>query len=134
MELWKIFYENEYDIAFKFISENNLTINEIEPDENGRRFQIAGISSPTECDNLISEMIDIKEWFETEYSKQEQKFRRLRTLNILCDDGVEPYDALIKLYNDAEVKRKRIQELELLIAKEKELEKQNQTKGEIIDA
>lgn len=83
---------------------------------------------------LINEELNLRCWFENDYTKQEQKFRRLRTLNVPCDDGTEPYDALIKLYNDAEVKRKRIQELELLIAEAKELEKQNQIKGEMIDA
>lgn len=54
-------------------------------------------------------------WFETEYKKNEQKYRRLNTLNLLCDDGTRPYDKLIDLYNEAETKRKRIQELEVLI-------------------
>lgn len=81
-----------------------------------------------------NELNELLKWFDLDYARKEQKFRRLRTLNLLCDDGVEPYDALIKLYNDAEIKRKRIQELEILIAEAKELKKQNQIKGEMIDA
>ena len=54
MNLGTIFYINQYDEAFKFINENGLTINEIEPDENGRRFQIAEIPPPTEEDILNS--------------------------------------------------------------------------------
>lgn len=50
-------------------------------------------------------------WFDTEYTKQEQKYRRFQVLNLNCDDGKKPYDALVELYNDAEIKRKRIQEL-----------------------
>lgn len=86
------------------------------------------------CQELMQEKTDLEKWFELEYTKYEQKFRRLRTLNLPCDNGANPYDELIKLYNDAEIKRKRIQELELLIAEAKELEKQNQIKGEMIDA
>ena len=40
MELNKIFYENDYNKAFEYISKHKMTIIEIEPDENGRRFQI----------------------------------------------------------------------------------------------
>lgn len=131
MENGTIFTEKEYSEAYEFCQKNNYTIKEIESSE-GRKFQIC--EKKTNETNWENEINELKNWFDEEYSKQEQKFRRLRTLNILCDDGAEPYDALIKLYNDAEVKRKRIQELELLIAEAKELEKQNQIKGEMIDA
>lgn len=40
MEINQIIYENDYNKALNFVSQNNLTIIEIEPDENGRRFQI----------------------------------------------------------------------------------------------
>lgn len=83
---------------------------------------------------LINEELNLRCWFENDYTKQEQKFRRLRTLGILCDNGDSPYDKLMELYTEAEQKRRRIQELELLIAEAKELEKQNQIKGEMIDA
>ena len=54
----------------------------------------------------------LKLWFDTEYTKQEQKYRRLRTLNKLCDDGSNPESKLLELYNLAEQKRSEIQQLE----------------------
>lgn len=55
---------------------------------------------------------ELKLWFDTEYTKQEQKYRRLRTLNKLCDDGLSPENKLLELYNLAEQKRLEIQQLE----------------------
>ena len=54
----------------------------------------------------------LKDWFNTYYTVQEQKLRRLHTLQLLCDDGTSPYYKLIDLYNLAEKHRKEIQELE----------------------
>ena len=62
-----------------------------------------------------TEIAELKTWFDTIYTKQEQKLRRLITLKILCDDGQRPEDKLITLYNEAERKRKHIQELEAII-------------------
>lgn len=53
----------------------------------------------------------LKYWFNTEYKKQEQKYRRLRTLRMLCDDGSYPETKLLELYNIAEEKRLEIQRL-----------------------
>lgn len=48
MELGTIFRENEYNNAIDYISQySNLTIQEIEPDTFGRRFQIVEIPAPT---------------------------------------------------------------------------------------
>ena len=62
-----------------------------------------------------TEIAELKTWFDTIYTKQEQKLRRLITLKILCDDGQHPEDKLITLYNEAERKRKRIQDLEAIL-------------------
>ena len=62
-----------------------------------------------------NELNNLKQWFNNIYQYQEQKYRRLHTLQQLCDNGASPYDMLIELYKEAEVKRKRIQELEVLI-------------------
>lgn len=53
----------------------------------------------------------IKYWFHTEYTKLEQKYRRLRTLNKLCDDGSSAEFKLLELYNLAEQKRLEIKRL-----------------------
>ena len=61
------------------------------------------------------EMFDLNEWFNDYYAKHEQKYRRLITLNLKCDDGTLPNDKIIALYREAETKRKRIQELEKIL-------------------
>lgn len=55
MELGTIFYEKDYNEACNYSAVNGYTIKEIEPDEQGRRFQIVEIPTPTEeqiLDNL----------------------------------------------------------------------------------
>ena len=51
-------------------------------------------------------------WFNGYYAEHEQKFRRLIALNKLDDDGCDPNIKLLSLYNEAERKRKRVQEIE----------------------
>lgn len=63
---------------------------------------------PIKNDDII---ISYKVWFNTYYTEHEQKYRRLHSLNALCDDGSKPYDKLLELYKEAEEKRKQIQEL-----------------------
>lgn len=69
----------------------------------------------TDKDYYKQEYNTLINWFNIEYTKLEQKYRRLHTLKIYCDNGMHPYDALIDLYELAERKRRRIQELEVLI-------------------
>ena len=61
------------------------------------------------------EFQELKEWFDIEYARKEQKYRSLHSLGKLTDEGKDPYDELINLYSEAEIKRARIQELEVLI-------------------
>ena len=56
-----------------------------------------------------------KDWFDVEYARKEQKYRRLHSLGKLTDNGKDPYQELINLYKEAEIKRARIQELEAII-------------------
>ena len=62
------------------------------------------------------EYADLIYWFNHDYASKEQKFRRLHTLGKLTDEGKNPYNELINLYNEAEIKRARIQELERLLS------------------
>ena len=112
MELGTIFYEKDYSNACDYSAQNGYTIKEIEADEKGRRFQIVKIPQPTEKQLAEIEIESLKNWFNVYYAEHEQKYRRLYTLNLMCDDGSSPYQALIQLYNTAEINRKRIQELE----------------------
>lgn len=66
----------------------------------------------TEEEKSKARINELKLWFNTEYTKLEQKYRRLRTLNKLCDDGSNPESKLLELYNLAEQKRFEIQQLE----------------------
>lgn len=66
----------------------------------------------TEEEKAQARINELKLWFDTEYTKLEQKYRRLRTLNKLCDDGSNPESKLLELYNIAEQKRFEIQQLE----------------------
>lgn len=66
--------------------------------------------------NLSNEIIEIKKWYDTYYTTNEQKYRRLHTLGKLTDEGKDPYNELINLYSEAEIKRARIQELERLLS------------------
>lgn len=59
-----------------------------------------------------NEILELKNWFETEYTYKEQKFRRLIALNKLDDDGIDAKTKLTELYIEAESKRTKIQMLE----------------------
>ena len=67
-------------------------------------------------EKLNQERLNLIDWYNTEYTKNEQKYRRLYTLNKLTDNGTDPYRELINLYNEAEIKRARIQEIERLLS------------------
>lgn len=113
MELGTIFRENEYNKAIEYILQySNLTIQEIEADTFGRRFQIVEIPQPTQKELAEIEINALKNWFNGYYTEHEQKYRRLYTMKLYCDDGTHPYDKLTELYQTAEKNRKRIQELE----------------------
>lgn len=60
------------------------------------------------------EIYELKDWFTHYYTEHEQKYNRLIALEKLCDDGSNPQTKLLALYNEAETKRARIQELELI--------------------
>ena len=67
-------------------------------------------------EDLQWELYELKWWYDKEYAQREQKLRRLHTLGKLTDEGKDPYNELITLYNVAEIKRARIQELERLLS------------------
>lgn len=109
------FYLENYNKYYNYATANNLTIVEIEADENGRRFKLVE-NKPTLKQMYTNEITSIKNWFNDYYTIHEQKYRRLYTLKLDCDDGAAPYDKLLVLYNEAEIKRARIQELERLLS------------------
>lgn len=51
-------------------------------------------------------------WFNGYYREHEEKYRRLIYLKMTTDDNRDPAQLLLELYHQAEVNRKRIQELE----------------------
>lgn len=101
------------------IEDGMVEFNEDDLKEIGRTKQF-DLSNNTIIDykspqKFIEEKYQIEAWFSDFYTKHEQKYRRLYTLNLNDDDGISGYNKLIQLYNEAEIKRKRIQELEILI-------------------
>lgn len=113
MQLNDIFNIDKYNEAYEYVIQNGYTIKEIEKNLNGeRQFKIVEIPAPSETEKLQIEMNELKIWFNTYYTEHEQKYRRLYTMKLYCDDGTHPYDKLIELYQTAENNRKRIQELE----------------------
>ena len=85
-------------------------------EENEQGMPILKPNKLTEREILQNEHYRLVEWFDVEYARKEQKLRRLHTLGKLTDNGANPYDELINLYNEAETKRARIQELERLLS------------------
>lgn len=68
-----------------------------------------------EREQINMEIWQLTTWFDTYYAQHEQKYNRLIALDRLTDNGENPHDKLIELYETAETNRKRIQELESLI-------------------
>lgn len=62
---------------------------------------------------LIKEQIELTEWFDGYYTIHEQKYRRLEALSKADDDGKSAAVKLKALYEEAEEKRKRLQEIQL---------------------
>ena len=54
----------------------------------------------------------LKNWFDTTYRYKYEKYTRLIALNKLDDDGIDPNEKLLALYEEAEDTRRQIQELE----------------------
>ena len=108
---------DEYTERAMFCNENNLCIEEITKDtDTERKFQIQELPKKTDDEILEEEIKDLKLWLDTYYAQHEQKYRRLHTLGKLTDEGKDPYNELINLYNEAEIKRARIQELERILS------------------
>lgn len=82
---------------------------------NENNYPILKDYEPSQKELDQQEYTMLVDWFNNNYTYKEQKLRRLYTLKINCDDGTDPYNQLLLLYKQAEEKRKRIQELELLI-------------------
>ena len=108
---------DEYTERAMFCNENHLCIEEITKDtDTERKFQIQELPKKTDDEILEEEIKDLKLWLDTYYARHEQKYRRLHSLGKLTDEGKDPYNELINLYNEAEIKRARIQELERLLS------------------
>ena len=65
---------------------------------------------------MLQELWQLQTWFNVYYTQHEQKYNRLIALNKQDDDGIYGNTKLVNLYNEAEIKRARIQELERLLS------------------
>lgn len=115
MQINDTFFEEQYDEAMEALNKLNAIIIEIEPNTDGKR-QFKLITKFSEENLARDELINLTAWFNGYYTEHEQKYRRLHSLNKLTDEGKNPYNELINLYNEAEIKRARIQELERLLS------------------
>lgn len=82
--------------------------------DNGKVIAIEHQESKQELAQM--ELLELKYWYDNYYTQHEQKYRRLHSLGKLTDIGKDPYSELINLYNEAEIKRAKIQELERLLS------------------
>lgn len=103
-----MFRLEEYEKFYKSLKEDE-TIQEVESDSQGRLFKVVNIKDNIK-DNYIIELSTLIEWFNTYYTIHEQQYRRLHTLG---DNAA--YYKLIELYEEAEIKRQKIQQLEVLL-------------------
>lgn len=103
-----IFYEDEeYSLRAEFCNQNNLVIVEIEPDENGRRFQIVEVTY-SEKDLATAELGKLELWF-AEYDKQTIQYQRSVRLGIEFDKDMAELD------KQAVINAQRIKELRILL-------------------
>lgn len=107
--------DENYTKISEFCNNNGLIINEITPINNERCFKIEEKPKLNNNQLLQEEIYNLKQWFNTYYTEHEQKYRRLNTLKQLTDELEDPYNKLVELYQEAEIKRKRIQEIEVLL-------------------
>ena len=105
MKETELFYLKDYEEAYKFAEENNLIILEAPADEKEKRYKFEKRNTYDSTNDIIIK--ELKEWFNNYYTIHEQQYRRLHTLG-----DTSAYDKLIALYNEAETKRKQIQDLE----------------------
>ncbi len=107
---------SEYTNTFKQLI-SGQTLKQIDNDEitGEMRFVVTDYPKPTELENNKIEYMTLVNWFDNEYAYKEQKYRRLINLQKLDDDGSLPNEKLSQLYQMAETKRARIQELESIL-------------------
>ena len=65
--------------------------------------------------SLINKQIELIDWFDGYYTIHEQKYRRLEALSKADDEEESATVKLKALYEEAEEKRKRLQEIQLNI-------------------
>ena len=102
--------DDKYSERAEFCNNNNLIIVEIEPDENGRRFQIQEINpyQKTQEELYRDELISLEKWF-TEYDKQVMQYNRCIRMGISYDKDISELD------NEAVLNANRITELRSLL-------------------
>lgn len=107
----EIFYlDDKYSDRAEFCNNNNLIIVEIEPDENGRRFQIQEVKpyQKTQEELYRDELISLEKWF-IEYDKQVMQYNRCIRMGLSYDKDISELD------NQAVLNANRITELRRLL-------------------
>lgn len=76
------------------------------------RYKAVEISSLGTKEKEMLELADLKKWFDIYYTIHVQKYSRLISLK-KDDNGLDPAKELKTLYEEAEVKRTRINDIEI---------------------
>lgn len=106
--LGTIFTINEYSEAYKYVSENGYTIEEIEPKGDERQFKIVEIPQPSEKDKAEERINELKTWLdETDY-----KIIKCYEASMLGQELPYNLESLVQERNSW---REEIRELEKLI-------------------
>lgn len=105
----KVLKEPPYNYSFVEVDKEDFEQSDFNDDLT---FSIEKYNARKLKKNALAELEQLKKWFDDTYQYKEQKYRRLRTLNKLCDDGSNPEEKLIELYHTAEMYRLEIQRLE----------------------
>lgn len=108
-----IFYlDDDYDNKVAFCNANNYRIIEIEPDENGRRFQIQDQPLQTIEESIRSQISALENWFAEIYDVQIQQYMRCQRLGIEYDNK---HGTVSELDSEAIKNSERIKELRALL-------------------
>ena len=108
MNLNTIFRTEDYPTAFNFATANGYTITELEPDDQGRRFQIVEINSDP-ISAAYTELMELEDWF-MYYDKQTAQYQRCLRLGLEFDKDI------VELDNQAVANANRINELRSILA------------------
>lgn len=109
-EIGYTFYDDkDYSNVATYCNANGLVINEIEPDEDGkRRFQVAEPLPPTETELLWQDIYELK----TTLEKYKEDVEQVELFGMERDDYEQKKSECAEIIKQLRVKEARIKEIE----------------------